>query len=109
MVLIISLIFIFYFLRKFIKNVKAGKPFDEDNPKYLKNIGLIIACMGPFYGFSNYIYGKIYVSFFSIPDAVIIPEKDMHIDLLFTGLIIVIIARILEYGVSLKKDQELTI
>jgi len=109
LILIISMIFVFHYLKKFINNVKAGKPFDENNPKYLKYIGIIIACIGPFYGFSNYIYGKIYVSYFSIPDAIIIPEKNMHVDLLFVGLIIVIIARVLEYGVSLKKDQELTI
>lgn len=109
LILIISIIFIFYFLKKFIKNVKAGKPFDKDNPTYLNYIGIIIAGLGPFYGLSNYIYGKIYVSNFSIPGAIIIPVKNMHVDILLVGLIIVVIARVLEFGVSLKNDQELTI
>ena len=109
LILVIGMIMVFFYLRKFISNVKAGKPFDKENPKYLKIIGIIIACSGPFYGISNYIYGKIYVSSFTIPGALIIPDKNMHGDILLVGLIIVIIARVLEVGVNLKQDQELTI
>ena len=96
-------------LRKFFRTVKDGHPFHPDNPRRIKFIGCLIAAWGPVSGIIMYIQGKIVAGKISVPGI----AQEIHLDIgpeyIFLGLVIIVIARILEIGVNLQQEQELTI
>lgn len=109
MILAAGMVWIAHLLKRFLRTVREGKPFAPENPKTLKDIGILIAIGGPFYGISNYIYASIYKHFLDIPNAIMQPVKDMQMVAVFAGLIIIVIAQVYDQAVKMKHDADLTI
>jgi hypothetical protein len=96
-------------LRLFLRSVKAGRPFERDNPARIRRIGYLVTVLGPLVGLGNYISGSKFIQRISLPDFSISVETNIHLEMVFTGLLIVLIAQIFEVGVSLQEDQDLTV
>ncbi len=101
------LLSIIYHLKKFIKTVKQGDPFEKRNPGWIRRIAY-----GVFAWMPLQILATFMVKGFS--EAV---EMENFINLLlrdfmwplFLGTVILVIARAFETGVKMQQDQSLTI
>ena len=98
-----------YHLRQFIKLIDLKLPFAPEVPKRLRVLGITIASWGPFYGIGGYIHGKLTInSIKNIPYQLAV-EKDIHLEFVFMGLLLLVIAEIMKVGVNLQKEQSLTV
>ena len=96
-------------LRRFLRNVRDGRPFDPANPRLLHRIGLLAALTGPALGLVQLVVGYLYINLFDFPGAVISINADFHWGMVLTGVVILVIARVYETAVAMKTDADLTI
>lgn len=96
-------------LRLFLRSVKAGRPFERANPARIRRIGYLVAVLGPLVGLGNFISGSKLIQRISLSDFSTSVETNIHLEMVFMGLLIVLIGQIFEAGVSLQEDQDLTV
>jgi len=100
-------LWIIYLLRKLIKTVEQGNPFEKRNPAWIRQIA---------YGIFSWIPLKVFSTIMSEGFSVAV-KTDYVVRLLlrdflmplFIGMVILIIARVFETGVRMQLDQSLTI
>lgn len=109
MILLAGLIWLLFLLRRLLRNVRRGSPFDPQNPVFLKKIGWLLTIGGPVYGIFNYIYARIYIGLVDIPNAYLSPAKDIQGVIIIAGLIIVVISQVYDEAVKIKTEADLTI
>lgn len=102
-------LFVVYMLRAFIRTVHDGSPFIRENPKRLRIIGYCVTAAGPVYGLLNYLYARVHLHQIDIPNATLEVPIDIYPLAIFLGLIILIIAQVFDYGLSLQTEQDLTV
>jgi hypothetical protein len=107
--IVMGMIYGVYQLRCFFKNVKDGRPFDPDNPKRIRKIAYLIMAWGPVKGISLYLQALNVLKGLSFTEGSTAPNIDIHLEFIFLGLVILVIAQIMDIGVKLQREQELTI
>ncbi len=107
--LILGYLLIVFQVRKFIRIVRAGRPFDEENPGRIRTIGFMVAIAGPIYGLTELLFASLYLSQIDIPGATVTAEFGAHPFVIFLGLIIIVIASVFDVGVRLRQEQDMTI
>jgi hypothetical protein len=104
-----GLIYGVYQLRQFFKNVNNGRPFDPDNPKRIRRIAYLIMAWGPFKGIFLYLQALNVMKGLSFTGGSTTPRFDLHLEFIFLGLVILVIAQIMDIGVKLQREQDLTV
>ena len=98
-----------YHVRQFIKLVDLDQPFAPEIPKRLRFIGITLGIWGPFLGISGYLQGILTLeSITNIPQHIRV-EGDIHPEFIFIGLVLLVIAEIMNVGVKMQKEQSLTV
>jgi hypothetical protein len=96
-------------LRSFLKEVRSGRPFSAENTHRIRRIGYLVTVGGPAYGLATYLLAWRYVDRISIPGATLSLSMSWHWELVFLGLVIIVIAQILEAGCRLQEEADLTV
>jgi hypothetical protein len=107
--LMLGYIWIGYHLRQFLKTVRRGMPFDPENARRLRLIGIGVTAAGPVYGSLQFLYGKIFMNLVNIPGATIDVTMDVYPFAIFAGLVILTLSQVFAYGARLQADQSLTV
>lgn len=108
-ILILGLIYLLYQFRLFLRTVRENSPFAPENPKRLKLIGYIVTLAGPIVGILNYMYAKVYIHYIKLPGATIDVENEIYPFAIFLGLMILVVAHVLEIAIKMKIEQDLTV
>lgn len=96
-------------LRMIMRSIRKGSPFTEVNAFRIKLLGFLVMAAGPFYGFLEYLYGKMLVGGIEVPGAELSVNPDGRFIYVIIGLIIVALGQVFSHGVKLREDSELTI
>lgn len=107
--LIAGQLWIIFHLRKFLRTVKSGRPFDPDNSRRVKMIGWAVTAAGPVVGFLNYIYALDYLEYLDIEGATIETDWGVYPYVIVLGLLILVIGQVLDVGSRLQREQDLTV
>lgn len=99
--------YIAYCVFKLIGLVSNGEPFSPSCPRYIRRIGYAVFCLGLFHATAAAMSGNGQLPF-HYPDSVI---RGLYSGLsaLLVGFGFLAIAKVIEVGVSLKQDQDLTV
>ena len=91
--------------RKFIRNLKNGQTFTEDNIRLLRRfcVGLVVVCV------LTFLQKLSYYHFIAIPYGATDPTWQFNIWLLILALIISSMTYIFSVGQNLQKEKDLTI
>ncbi len=106
--LILALIVIFL-LRRVFRRIRAGNPFDRSNAANLKLLGYIVAISGPVWGTFKALQATDYLFDVEIAGACTGVALDLHLVMVFIGLVIVAIAHLFELAARIQREQDLTI
>ena len=104
-----SLIFLWivWHLRKLIRSIKAGSPFFHQNPGRIRKIGYATLLWAPVNGIAAFLFFK------SATSQVAYPVKDLSalpfLEMIFLGLMILVIAEVFDRGAKLQHEQDLTV
>ena len=105
------LLYIFgsYQLRQVIKIIGFGEPFAPEIPGRIQKIAYIVMAWGPLFGATLYFQGwiSLYLIREKLPGVKI--EPDLHLEFVFLGLILLIIAQVMKKAVEMYREQNLTV
>jgi len=93
---IFAVLWIMFYLRRIIKNVRKGIPFREFIHDKLKNIGVLLIAIS-----------LIHTAFHCLIAG--FSELDFHFEIVFIGIVFVIFSQIMKAGYKLQQEQDLTI
>jgi hypothetical protein len=107
--IVVSVIFLWivWYLRKLIRTIKEGNPFLPENPGRIRKIAYAILVWAPF---ELMTYGSMYRAFTiqsHIPGGFI--QLRPSLEMIFLGLVILVIAEVFKQGVKLQQEQDLTV
>ena len=94
-----------YQLRQIIKSLSRGDPFDSKNPTRLRRIGAVTLVAGPVIGTSQLVQGVMQVGDLNIPGAEIGLHFEPHPELIFVGLIFLVIAQVFDVAAKMQKNR----
>lgn len=96
-----AVLWIMFYLRLIIKNVRRGKPFKDFIHNKLKNIGIFLIVIS--------LIHTAFQSLLEIIDPAIGFDVDFHFETVFIGIVFIIFSQILKAGFKLQQEQDLTI
>jgi hypothetical protein len=104
-----SLIFLWivWHLRKLIQSIRAGSPFLHQNPGRIRKIGYATLLWAPVNRIAAFLFFKsaTYQIAFPIKSTLGLPFLEM----VFLGLMILVIAEVFDRGAKLQHEQDLTV
>jgi hypothetical protein len=106
---ILAVIWIVYYLRRLIRTIFSGQPFVPENSLNLRRIAYAVIIIGPAVGILSYLYGALISSAIRITGFELMPEFDLHLEIVALGFLVLVIAQVFDYGIQLKNDRDLTI
>ena len=104
---------IVHLLHKFVQSVKIGSPFNLENVRRIRVLGIMLIVLELLIYMGSKIVGWMSNNLLELND--ISFRKSFHMDLdflgnwVFVGLMILVIAEVLKKGVEMQEEQELTI
>lgn len=114
--LILFLLFLFpvYYLliqlKKFLHSVEEGNPFILENVKRLRIFAFLAIALTIFAGFAQFAGGFYVVSNYNLPGNLsLIHRLNINWGLIFSGIILFVIAEAFKIGISVKKENDLTV
>jgi hypothetical protein len=102
--------FIAYYIFKLIRLISRGEPFSSQSPRYIRRIGYAVLWLAAVDAVVNAI--SVFATITILMDAISKPVFSAIRSILSTLLLgfgFLVIAKVLEVGVSLKHDQDLTV
>lgn len=96
--------FVFYLLRSILKDVRAEKPFSDDNVSNLYNLSLTFLLGSVIIPAAFFFVGWRFIEVFSIEEATVSYMIDLN--WLFIGLLLGVLTGIFHYGSHLRKQVD---
>ena len=108
-VVVVSAIFLWivWHLRKLIQAIKAGNPFSPENPGRIRKIGYAILLWAPVDKLIFFLLFKLFGLHYLFLGSGISTRP--FLEMIFFGLVVLVIAEVFQRGVKLQQEQELTI
>lgn len=97
--------------RKIITNLALKQPFHEENPKHIRNLGLVFIFWNLLNPFAIYLGGLVIISDVGTlsNNLELSPAFSINMLGLFTGLTILVIAQVIKEAARIQHEQSLTI
>ncbi len=96
-------------LVRFLNTVRAGHPFAAENPPRIRAVGLIIMALIVFDECWSFLTAQHYLAVLTTEGQQVAMAWSMDWETLLLGGLIAVIAQILQIGVTLKEEQDLTV
>ena len=96
-------------LRRVFASLKSGKPFSEENARYIRMIGLLSITGSVVYGMLKAVFGLWLMHSISIPG--VDAEAALNPDLtgIFAGLVFLVLGEVFRIGAKMQEEQDLTV
>jgi len=106
---VVGLAVIAYQLREFVRRVAAGHPFEENNPLRVRNIGIVLAILGPLSAAWTTFAAYFYVDRISLPSATLHVTLMLGWENVVIGLLLILVGQVFTIGVVLQGEHDYTV
>ncbi len=96
-------------LRLIFRTLQAQTPFTLENARRIQTIGFILIGGSFLQALAGFLVGLLMMNNIVIPGVELNVKSDFHMNTIFIGLVILVLAEIFRHGAALQEEQNLTV